>query len=120
MSGKFYPKGIENYRPHWPSFYPNGSAKIIDQDSPNKNFTQEITMYPYTAKTTLHILKKNNNLSIKNNKVSNFFTVGKTTPGLLSSHLKESFSDFDLVNTRVHLNPIWIIIAFLLMIIIIY
>lgn len=119
-SGRFTPKGMDNFRPHWPSSHPSGSAKIVNQEWPRKPFVPQMTLYPYTKHTTMQILKEHNNLAIRGNRVKHAFTVGKTKPGLLSSHLKEGFSDFYLVNPRMHIQPVWILIAFLAMVMIIF
>lgn len=100
-------------RPSWVVPF-NGEIDMKNIDWPPPPFKHQIMEYKYTLGTTHQILKAANNLATPMPDVAKKVKLKKTTPMTY-----EKFSDFTLVDPRMHLRPIWLLVAFLAMIMII-
>ena len=109
----------------WVEAYPTGYINI--QSDKLKDFKPEVLKYNYTIESTLDILKQGDNSKIDMPKLSSQEKKLKPTKALtyegfsgenLNFPHEETF--FLPTNMASHMNPIWVIIAFLIAVWIIY
>lgn len=81
----FVPKGLDTYRSHWTSYFPNGEIDIRTDNFPRQAFKKKIQNYDYTLDTTEKILKAHNNLAVPSVNLSGAKVVGKTRPGIMEN-----------------------------------
>jgi len=108
----------------WVEAYPSGYVNI--QSKTIKNFKPDVLKYNYTMESSHAILKQGDNSKIEMPKLSSTEKKLKPTKALtyegFAGELKipheETF--FLPINMTSHMNPIWVILAFLIAVWIIY
>lgn len=105
---------LDSFRPVWPSQFPQGKISMNDLKYPSPGFKIQIPQYKYTLATTQAMLNVANNVGMPQPPISGKVNrLRKTTPLAF-----ERFTDFDLVDPRIHIRPIWMLIAFMILIMI--
>ena len=101
--------------PTWTGYYPNGTIKL---GGPNNKFKKKdkVLTSNYAINTTREILETGNNENLKLPKISNKKNKLKKTIPLSY----EKFNDYSIINQRGHIHPIWILIAILVLLWIIF